>query len=161
MNISRSTYPMLLAFCMGAMTAAAEVVLTTEVTKVQRFANAAGEVETRFVDATEVIPGDELRYTISFSNEGDQPVDAESVVITNPIPENTVYLEGTAFGAGTRITFSVDGGGNFGDPDQLNVTREGLERPAIAEDYTTIRWVFEPELAPGEKSYVSFNVRLK
>jgi hypothetical protein len=41
------------------------------------------------------------------------------------------------------------------------VVRDGVKTPATAADYTTIRWVFGPALAPGGKSYVSFNARLK
>ena len=34
------------------------------------------------------------------------------------------------------------------------------EVPAKAEDYRIIRWTFQPPLAPGESSDVSFNVVL-
>ena len=138
-----------------------QVMLTNRVEKIERVAASDGSVEARLVPADQVIPGDELRYTIVFENQGGDPVDAGSVVITNPLPVNTEYLDGTAFGAGTEISFSTDGGQSFARPENLAVLADGTEVPAQAKDYTAIRWVFAPELAPGEKSYVSFNVRLK
>lgn len=138
-----------------------QVTLTNRVEKVERFKTPDGALESRLVPAEKVIPGDELRYTIVFENTGEQAVDAGSVVITNPLPANTEYLDGTAFGAGTDISFSTDGGQSFANPDELLVLADGVETLAQARDYTTIRWVFAPELAPGEKSHVSFNVRLK
>ena len=138
-----------------------QVTLTNRVEKIQRVANPDGSVEARLVPAEQVIPGDELRYTIVFENHGGAAVDAGSVVITNPLPADTEYLDGTAFGAGTQISFSADGGKSFAQPQDLFVLADGDEVLALAKDYTAIRWIFAPELAPGEKSYVSFNVRLK
>jgi uncharacterized repeat protein (TIGR01451 family) len=108
-----------------------------------------------------VIPGDELRYSVRFTNVGKEAVDARSVVITNPIPANTEYLEGSAVGDTTEIQFSVDKGTAFGAATGLTIARNSSEAPANARDYTTIRWIYEPGLAPGETGLVSFNVRLK
>ena len=141
--------------------ALAAVALTTTVQKVERVAAADGTVTTKLVDAEKVVPGDEMHYTITFRNDSDAPVDAGSVVITNPIPQDTVYIDGSAFGSGTKITFSVDGTEHFATPDQLTVMRDGVEVPATGADYTAIRWTFGPALAPEAQSYVSFNVRLK
>ena len=73
-------------------TATAEVTLENSVQKVETFVNESGELERRLVDADSVVPGDELRYTIRFSNEGTEVVDASSIVITNPIPEKTCFI---------------------------------------------------------------------
>ena len=140
--------------------AAAEVRLENSVQKVETFVADSGETQRRLVDADSVVPGDELRYTITFTNEGTDVVDAGSIVITNPIPEDTEYLEDTAFGAGTQITFSLDGE-TFASPAELTVVEQGVEVSAAAKEYRSIRWIFQPELEPGESSYVSFNVRLK
>ena len=143
-----------------AANAAAQVTLSNSVKKVETVVNEDGEAERRLIDAVSVVPGDELRYTITFTNDGGEVVDAGSIVITNPIPEATEYLDGTAFGAGTEIVFSTDGV-SFADPAELVVEEAGTEAPASAKDYKTIRWVFAPELEPGETGNVSFNVRLK
>ncbi len=149
-----------LAGLLLAAHAAAEVKLENTVQKVETFVNESGAVERRLLAADAVVPGDELRYTISFSNVGAEVVDAESIVITNPIPENTEYLEDTAFGAGTVIVFSLDGE-TFAVPEALKVMEGGVEVSASAKDYQAIRWTFAPALEPGESSHVSFNVRLK
>ena len=140
--------------------AAAEVMLENSVQKVETFLNESGDSERRLVDADSVVPGDELRYTIKFSNNGSVVVDANSVVITNPVPDNTEYLEGTAFGSGTVIVYSLDGEA-FAAPEALTVMDQGVEVSASAKEYRAIRWTFQPELKPGESSHVSFNVRLK
>jgi uncharacterized repeat protein (TIGR01451 family) len=140
--------------------AAAEVKLENAVQKVEISVNEEGETQRRLVDAISVVPGDELRYTITFTNTGTDVVDAQSVVITNPIPADTEYLEDTAFGAGTEIVFSLDGE-VFAEPEALTVVEQGVEVSAAAKEYRSIRWTFQPELKPGESSYVSFNVRLK
>lgn len=150
-----------LALLLAAPLAAAQVALDNSVKKVETFLDEDGVPQRRLVDVESVVPGDELRYTITFTNQGAENVDAGSIVITNPIPNDTEYLDGTAFGSGTDITFSTDAGGSFDDPDQLSVARSGTSVPAMAKDYTTIRWQFNPELKPGETSFVSFNVRLK
>ena len=80
--------------------------------------------------------------------------------VTHPIPDNTEYLDGTAFGAGTDIEFSVDGEA-FAAADKLRVQRDGSEVPAQAADYAAVRWTFKPQLAAGDTGSVSFNVRLR
>lgn len=143
-----------------AVSAVAEVKLENSVKKVESFVNEAGAVERRLVDADRVVPGDELRYAIRFRNRGTEVVDAGSVVITNPVPADTEYLEGSAFGTGTAILFSVDGT-HFDVPEALTVLLDGQEVVASAKDYVAIRWTFQPELAPAEEGFVTFNVRLK
>ncbi|MEE4360549.1 MAG: hypothetical protein V2I63_03385 [Pseudomonadales bacterium] len=124
--------------------------LVTGVQKVEAFVNEAGERSTRLVEAASVVPGDELRYTVTFANEGAEVVDAGTVVITNPVPDNTVYLDGSAFGAGTAITFSIDGA-TFASAEELFVTEpDGARRLARPEEYTHVRWTFAPALEPGE-----------
>jgi len=152
---------LVLAFCLAGFSATAAVILNTEVMKVERFIDDNGEEQTRLLQVQEILPGDELRYTIRFSNNGDRTIVAGSVVITNAIPDNTLYLAGTATGASVRITYSIDGGNSFGLPESLKVVRDGRKVSASAADYTTLRWTFKPELKPSEQSYVSFNVRLK
>ncbi len=143
-----------------AVSAAAQVTLSNSVKKVENFVNEDGQVERQLVDALSVVPGDELRYTITFTNSGNEVVDGGNVVITNPIPASTEYLDGTAFGAGTEIVFSTDGE-SFATANELRVEEAGLEALTSAKDYTAIRWTYSPALKPGETGHVSFDVRLK
>ena len=144
----------------AATTAHAQVKLDNTIKKVETFVNDAGEVERRLVDASSVIPGDELQYTVHFTNNGQLPVDPGTIVITDVVPEHTEYLDGTAFGAGTEVWFSVDGE-SYAAPAELSLVKDGVEVIASAKDYRSIRWSFGPQLAPGDSGYVSFNVRLK
>lgn len=144
----------------GASAAYAQVKLLNSIQKVETFVNEQGEVERRLIEAKSVVPGDELRYVIRFKNEGDQTVDAGTIVITDMIPEHTEYLKDTAYGSGTNISYSLDGN-EFAEAGELVVADAELKRTAQAKEYSAIRWRFGPALEPGESSYVSFNVRLK
>lgn len=155
------TGTLFVAAALAAPQASARVELVNEVHKVDRYVDDKGRVQRRLVEPNQVVPGDELRYSVRFTNTGDDNVDAGSVVITNPIPGNTEYLEGTAAGDAANILYSIDAGAQFGTPVSLRVEENGSEAPANASDYTTIRWVYAPSLAPGATGTVSFNVRLK
>lgn len=119
-----------------------------------------GEIVTLRKPASNVVPGTEVIYTITAHNTGAE--DASSIVITNPVPEHTVYIKGSAFGSGTDISFSVDGGNSFNKPEKLTIKdAKGNTRPATAEDYTHIRWVLQFALKPGQKAPVWYRVRIK
>lgn len=117
-----------------------------------------GNRSTRLVDATKVVPGDEVVYTVSFSNVSDEP--AENVVITNPLPAELSYVDGSAFGPGADVQFSVDGGVTFGSPRDLEVNEDGVVRGATADDFTHIRWVMGEQIAPGAQGIAQFRARL-
>ncbi len=122
--------------------------------------DASGETVTRLEPASKVVPGDIVIYTVSFSNTGSEP--AENVVITNPVPRHMEYVDGTAFGPGADISFSIDGGQSWGAPEELVVTAaDGSERPALASDYTDIRWILRNELQPGAQGFARFRTRLQ
>ena len=106
-----------------------------------------------------IVPGDEVVYTVTYTNKTGKP--AERIVITNPVPKHTRYKDGTAAGDGADITYSVDGGTAFATPDKLTVTikdksGKDIVRPAVAQDYTHIRWVLKQSVAPGQSGSVRF-----
>ena len=131
----------------------------TVVQKEQVEVDAAGNEKTVLVDADKVVPGDHVVYTITFQNIGDEP--AEHVVITNPVDANLTYVDGSAFGPGMDIQFSVDGGKTFASLDALTVTEDGAQRPAEAKDVTHIRWVMHEDLAAGAQGNARFAAVLK
>jgi uncharacterized repeat protein (TIGR01451 family) len=133
--------------------------LRTEVQKIALVKDKQGKQVRKAVPAGKVTPGDELVYTIYFKNVGKEPVG--DIVIKDPVPEHTVYKDGTAFGAGTDITFSVDGGKTYATPSKLMVSDKSGKRRAKASEYTNIRWVFKPKLAPGKQGVVHFRAILK
>ncbi len=133
--------------------------VTTTVQKQEVTVNDSGETETRLVAADSVVPGESVVYTITFQNISDEP--AANVVITNPISEDLTYVDGSAFGPGTVIQFSTDGGQNFAAADELTVIDDGVSRPAGPDDFTHIRWVMQNELAVGAHGTARFTAVLK
>lgn len=133
--------------------------VTTTVQKQEVTVNDSGEAETRLVAANTVVPGESVVYTITFQNISDEP--AANVVITNPISEDLTYVDGSAFGPGTVIQFSTDGGQNFAAADELTVIDDGVSRPAGPDDFTHIRWVMQSELAVGAQGTARFTAVLK
>lgn len=122
--------------------------------------NEQGEPETQLVSLATVVPGDEVIYTISFINNGNAP--AKAVMITDPVPEQMRYIDGSAFSAGSEVQFSVDGGENWDLAERLSVTGDdGSVRPARAGDYTHIRWTLRNPIAPGKRGYARFKAALR
>lgn len=122
--------------------------------------NRAGRKEKKREPVKLAVPGSTVIYTTRFTNNGAQP--AGDVVIDNPIPQNTVFVVGSAFGARTAISYSVDGGKSYDAPARLRVRgANGVERAAEPRDYTHIRWRYQGELAPGQRGEVGFRVVIK
>ena len=130
----------------------------TVVQKEEVTVNDAGETERRLVAADTVVPGDDVIYTITFTNISDET--AENVVITNPISASLTYVAGSAFGPGTVIEFSVDGGQTFASADDLVVGADGGQRAAEVGDFTHVRWTMENELEAGAQGMARFRARL-
>ena len=116
--------------------------------------NDAGESQARLVTAELVVPGETVFYTITFRNVSDEP--ADNVVITNPIAANLMYVEGSAFGPGMDIEFSVDGGATFAPANELTVEDDGEVRDAQSGDFTHVRWVMRSDLAVGAQGIARF-----
>jgi len=122
--------------------------------------DAQGIIEKKRVPLSKTLPGAEVIYTTTFENRGTKPVG--NIVITNPVPANTSYVDGSALGENTVIAFSVNGGKTYGAANALSVkTSEGRERPALPADYTNIRWTYQGELRPGAGGAAVFRVLVK
>lgn len=118
----------------------------------------AGERHTRLVPAGKVVPGDEVVYTVTFANVSDEP--ADNIVITNPLPAELTYVPNSAFGPGSDVVFSVDGGNTFAPADELRVVEDGVERAATPDDYTHIRWLLRNTVVAGAQGIARFKARL-
>jgi len=115
---------------------------------------------TKLVAIDKVVPGSEVIYTVTATNVCD--ANAQAVVIDNPVPEHMNYIANSAIGPGTEITFSVDGGFNYGKPETLTLSNpDGSKRPAQAGDYTNIRWVMRNPLKPGAVAFARFRALLE
>lgn len=133
-----------------------KTVVETEVTEKDK----TGKTITKRVAAKKVVPGTEVIYTISAKNTGKKV--AENIMIKDPIPEHMRYVDGSAFGAGTAISFSVDGGKTYNKPGKLTIkNKAGKSRPATSDDYTHIRWALQFKLKPGQVAPVWFKAKLK
>lgn len=126
----------------------------TTVQKEEVSVNEAGESQKRLVPAEVVVPGETVFYTITFQNVSAEP--ADNVVITNPIAEDLMYVDGSAFGPGMDIQFSVDGGSTFAAANELTVVEDGEVRDAIAADFTHVRWVMQNDLDVGAQGIARF-----
>ncbi len=128
-------------------------------TEVER-KNAQGVTEKVRAPLEKALPGTEVIYTTTFTNNGSKP--ANNIAITNPIPANTTYVGGSAFGDNTDITFSIDGGKAYTTAEKLRIkTPEGRERPALPADYTHIRWTYRGDLASAKTGSAGFRAVIR
>ena len=144
----------------GAFGEAGSIELKARAEKRVLLQAADGTAQETFVPIAKVLPGDVVAYTIEARNVSQEK--ADRVVITDPIPSEMQYVGGSADASGAELLFSVDGGFRFDTPEKLTVANEdGSSRPAVASDYTHVRWVFAAPLAPAEQRSVRFLARLE
>lgn len=154
MNLVIRTLVAACAFASFSALAAEKIVFKSEAFQEIKVSE-QGKETSKLVPAAKIIPGEEVLYMLSFSNEGDAP--AKNLVINNPIPANTWYRQGSAFGAGTQVSVSVNGGKKYGQLAELNVPlANGEERPATFKDVTHVRWTVNYELQPGKTGTASY-----
>jgi uncharacterized repeat protein (TIGR01451 family) len=109
----------------------------------------------RLVPATQVMPGDEVLYTLEIRNLGKATV--RSPTISNPVPAHMRYVADSATGPGVDVRYSVDRGQIFDLPENLRVTgADNKPRLATAEDYTDIRWIFKHGLKSKSVAFARF-----
>jgi len=136
------------------------IVLTNNVFKQVIKKDKDGNTTYDYIKPGTALPGDVMMYVITFENIGNDP--AEGIVINDPVPNNSKYRMSSATGKNTTITYSIDDGKNFGNPEDLVVKdKDGKKWTAKPESYTHIRWVYNKPLEPGEKGEVSFKTKIK
>jgi len=119
----------------------------------------AGANKVELVEPKLVVPGDEVIYTITYTNFGQ--ASATSIVVTNQIPEHMTYVRDTAGGANASVLFSADGA-EFAARSLVRVhTPDGKVRPAEDQDLTHIRWVVNADVLPGKGGTVAYRARLQ
>lgn len=162
LTITKTLFVFLLAsiFTMGNANTSNAIELTSIVELEVVVLDAQGKEIVKRVPAEKVTPGSEVIYTTRFKYNGAES--AENIVISNPIPEHTIYKQGSATGKEVEILYSVNDGKSFHASNQLHVTEaDGNERLAVAEDYTDIRWTYRGQLQPGDEGSVEFRVVLQ
>jgi len=111
-----------------------------------------------YASADMVTPGERIAYTLNYMNDKAEP--ASNLVLTMPVPEVVVFVEGSARGTGTQMSYSVDGS-NFYPREALNVMVDGTSRPASAEDISHIRWNIVGPIDSGAAGSLAFSGTLK
>jgi uncharacterized repeat protein (TIGR01451 family) len=110
-----------------------------------------------------VAPGDTLRYNVAGKNTGNDT--AKKLVITQPIPQKTVYvLNSATVEQQAVITYSIDGGKSYVANPTVRVklaSGEIADRPAPAESYTHVRWQVSQALSPQQQLLAQYQVRVK
>ena len=122
-----------------------------------------GKTVVKRVKADTVESGQTLFYTLTVTNRGDEK--AANVVLNNPFPEGTVYVADSAYGEGTQILFSADGGQRYDVPARLTVQVKKADgsvekRIATPEEYTHIRWTIA-EVLPGGEMKLGYQATVK
>ncbi len=123
----------------------------------QEVVDAKGAKTKQLVEATKVVPGVEVLWTVTAVNVCKQPSDA--VTINNAVPQHMSYVANTATGPGADVAVSVDGK-TFAKAGELTVQENGATRKARADEYKHIRWVFKDSLQPGASTVASFRTVL-
>lgn len=143
------------AFAQGAGSGCLVVKSTAEVE--QAVTDAQGKKSTKLVPLTTAVPGTEVVYTTTASNNC--KLAADKVAISNFVPEHMTYVPSSVFSPGAQVEFSLDGK-NFGTAEKLTVTENGATRPARAEEYKFFRWTFPSSLQPGASAFARFRAVL-
>ncbi|MEM1105122.1 MAG: hypothetical protein AAGH87_01940 [Pseudomonadota bacterium] len=147
----------LIALCLPALAGAAfaaELTAEQTVQKVVQSVDENGAVTETFLAADAVAPGDTVLYTLNYANSG--PDAAEDVTLTMPVPPQVVLLEGSEFARNTAVAYSIDGGLNFAERENLFVGEGADVRPATAEDITHMQWAFTADISAGQSGAIGF-----
>tara|TARA_B100001063_G_scaffold136058_1_gene127230 strand:- start:305 stop:775 length:471 start_codon:yes stop_codon:yes gene_type:complete len=148
-----------LSFALMSTFASAEVTLTNSIFEVVTITAENGSSRDQWQQPDKLVPGERVGYQIEIKNDGTEP--AADIVIANPIPEHTEYVQDSAKGLGTQIEFSVDNGKTFALPAQLFVEPNGERVQAQEADYNQVRWKLNQPLAVGASLTVQYIVKIK
>ena len=149
--------PMLLSLAPSSVLA--KIVAEQHVEKEVTIRAANGEERVERIKAETVVPGEQVIYSLRFSNKNDEP--ANAVVLVMPVPQEVSYMEGTVAGRDANVTFSADGGQTYVARGRLTVAEEGMQRPANSTEITHIKWTLKEALPANTNSEVSFRAVLK
>jgi uncharacterized repeat protein (TIGR01451 family) len=167
-GMSSSARRAVLAMTLGlVVTAAAATTPTVEVAitahKEVVTVDAHGKKAVTLVPATEGHTGDTIVYTLRAKNAGTGP--AVDPRIEDPIPAGTTLVVDSVKKDGFRIEASLDGGSTWqAFPAQVTRRTAAGQTETVAapaESYTTLRWVLNGPLAPGDGRDVSFKVQIR
>ncbi len=105
-----------------------------------------------------------VEYRLTYTNNGDQPL--SGLIITGPIPANTVYLENSAATqVNADFTVSIDNGDSFqAEPITKTITGENGQSKNVEvspSDYTQVRWQPKGSLQPDQVQEYRYRVTVQ
>ncbi len=157
MKITLTLIAIIVAVFGSAPAIAAPVELISNVFVEQRIIAEDGHETIKLLPAERVIPGDKLRFIITYKNAGEAA--AGDFVITNPVPESVAYA---GWDGDFPPVVSIDKGKSYGVLEALLVrTADGAERPARPDDVTHVQWKFANPIPGGGAGQVSFKAELR
>lgn len=119
---------------------------------------ADGTESVTFAAATDVEPGELIRYRLDYSNDGADA--AENVALVMPVPAEVTFIEASVEGAPSAVSYSADDGATFATRDAVMVADGDQARLASAAEITHIKWEFAEPIAPAATGTVSFRATL-
>jgi uncharacterized repeat protein (TIGR01451 family) len=119
----------------------------------QTYVNEQGQQATHLAPLGKVVPGDQVVWTITAKNVCTKP--ADHIVIDNAVPEHMTLVPDSAMGAGTVITYSVDGQ-HFGPAGTLTVKDANGTHTAKQEEFRHVRWTYQAPFAPSSTAFVRY-----
>lgn len=123
--------------------------------------NVTAEAASVRKNATLARPGDEIRYTLVFTNVTKGSV--KNVQFVDAIPQGLVYVLGSAAARqAVRVEYSIDGGKTYAERPMSDVVENGntVQKPAPRERYTHVRWTVLEFVAPGAQVTAEFRVQV-
>jgi uncharacterized repeat protein (TIGR01451 family) len=129
------------------------------IAEVESKSTAHGREVVKLIPADRVVPGDQVIYTLEVRNTG---AALEAPVVVHPVPEHMRYVADSAVGPGAEVSYSVDAGRSFDRAENLKVPgKDGEPRPAVAADYTHIRWRLKNSLKANSVAFVRFRAQVE
>ena len=112
--------------------------------------------------APALLPGDTVRYRLTFTNV--QRDSVHNVQFNDPLPAGLRYVPGSARADrdDVAIAFSIDGGKTFSAQPMIDEKVDGrtVRRAAPASMYTHVRWTLRGWVHPGAQVTAEFNAHL-
>jgi uncharacterized repeat protein (TIGR01451 family) len=158
-GISIALCALCIAFAASGQATSNGIVIKT-VAEVETRAIRGGREFVRLIPANRVVPGDEVVYTLEIRNTG--PTSVPEPTVTNPIPGHMMYVADSATGPGAEVSYSIDGGHSFDQPENLRMAgTDGHFHRAKPTDYTHIRWKLKNPLKSNSVAFARFRAVVK
>jgi uncharacterized repeat protein (TIGR01451 family) len=154
-----TTVGLLLLAAAAAAQEAADPLTIRAIAEVESKSIVHGRDVIKLIPADRVVPGDQVIYTLEVRNSG---AALDAPVVVHPVPEHMRYVADSAVGPGAEVSYSVDGGRSFDRAENLKVPgKDGEPRPAVAADYTHIRWRLKNSLKANSVAFLRFRARVE